>query len=81
MSFTSFSVSTTYSPSPFTAIGDINLHFDGGLDWLYNLLRGMLEIKLKDLLSNQMCKQGRNLINNANKYLKDTPTRMTIKGK
>ncbi|XP_033754785.1 lipopolysaccharide-binding protein-like [Pecten maximus] len=36
-------------------IGSLTLHFKGRMGWLYNLLRGPIEGKLKGLLKNKLC--------------------------
>lgn len=70
-----FGMDTTGRPSikagPCSSdIGSLSLKFHGGMSWIYNLLRGIFEHKIKDVLNDKMCDVIGKLLNeNAEKSL------------
>ena len=60
-------------------IRGLNLHFSGGLGWLYNLLKGILIPRIKGVFQDQICKASKGLVNNqGNQALAMFPTRLPI---
>lgn len=63
------------------SIGSVDIDFDGSFAWLFNLIADLLEGKIKDILKDVMCTEGRKLINDeANGFLRGFPVQQNIEG-
>ena len=62
-----------------TVICNIDLHFTGGLSWLYELLREYLSKKLKFVLLSKLCDKSTELIDTkANQYIQALSFRTVV---